>query len=153
MGELLNFVCDEQEELHEGQKIRLEREIADGVMARADRMLLTRLFINLISNAYTYSKGEGHIVVSMEEKGEGLQVRIADDGIGIGAEHLPHIWERFYQVDPSRSGQGNNIGLGLSMARWIAESHQGVLAVESQEGFGTTFLFTMPKNSGKEAEA
>ena len=64
-------------------------------------------------------------------------MQVEDDGIGIAPEHLQHIWERFYQVDPSRSGGGS--GLGLSLVQWIIQAHHAQIDVQSQPGKGTTF--------------
>lgn len=147
VSELLTFVCDEQEELH-GDGITLSRDIPEGITVRADRSLLARLFINLISNAYTYGKPGGHIKVTLGENGGDIITEVEDDGIGISEEDLPRIWERFYQADPSRTS-GSNMGLGLSMVKWIAECHGGSVSVKSKLGVGSTFTFIMPKSPEK----
>ncbi len=143
ISELLSFVCDEQEEIHDGSKM-LVRTIPAGIHAKADHLLLTRLFINLISNAYQYGKDGGIIVVTLEEDDNSIIFSVTDDGIGIAKEHLQKIWERFYQVDSSRTK--GNMGLGLSMVKWIAERHNGTVTVESKLGEGSRFTFIMPKN-------
>lgn len=143
ISELLGFVCDEQEEIHDGS-IALHREICGGVCAEADRSLLARLFINIISNAYTYGKKDGNIWVSLKEEKEKIVFSVADDGIGIAPENLDKIWERFYQVDSARtSNEEGNTGLGLSMAKWIAERHGGKISVSSKLGEGSVFRFEM----------
>lgn len=144
VSELLEFVCDEQEEIHT-ENIKLIRKIDKGIMIRADKLLIIRLCINLISNAYSYGKDGGTVTVSLSE-GEGrLILSVADDGIGIAPENLTKIWERFYQVDSSRSGNANgSMGLGLSMVKWIARCHNGSVSVKSALGVGSTFIFTMP---------
>ena len=118
ISELLEFVCDEQEEIHT-ENIKLIRRIDKGIMTRADKLLIIRLCINLISNAYSYGRNGGTVTVSLTE-GEGrLILSVADDGIGIAPENLSKIWERFYQEDPSRSENANgSMGLGLSMVKW-----------------------------------
>lgn len=144
ISELLEFVCDEQEEIHT-ENIKLIRRIDKGIMTRADKLLIIRLCINLISNAYSYGRDGGTVTVSLTE-GEGrLILSVEDDGIGIAPENLTKIWERFYQADPSRSGNANgSMGLGLSMVKWIAECHNGSVSVKSALGVGSTFIFTMP---------
>ena len=144
ISELLEFVCDEQEEIHT-ENIKLIRRIDKGIMTRADKLLIIRLCINLISNAYSYGRNGGTVTVSLTE-GEGrLILSVADDGIGIAPENLSKIWERFYQEDPSRSENANgSMGLGLSMVKWIAECHNGSVSVKSALGVGSTFIFTMP---------
>jgi len=145
ISELLSFVCDEQEELHEG-KIVLKRNIASGVLAEADTFLLARLFINLISNGYQYSKNDGEICVSLSENENEIIVSVQDNGIGIAEEALPKIWERFYQVDASRTQKDNGgMGLGLSIVNRIAKIHNGKVQVSSVLGSGSEFVFTMPK--------
>ncbi len=144
ISELLEFVCDEQEEIHT-ENIKLIRRIDKGIMTRADKLLIIRLCINLISNAYSYGRDGGTVTVSLTE-GEGrLILSVEDDGIGIAPENLTKIWKRFYQADPSRSGNASgSMGLGLSMVKWIAECHNGSVSVKSALGVGSTFIFTMP---------
>lgn len=144
VSELLNFVCDEQEDIHRGS-ITLRRNIDEGIFAECDRSMIMRLFINLISNAYTYGKKKGNITVSLYSKNNNVILNVKDDGIGISAEDLPKIWERFYQADPSRSSENGNSGLGLYMVKWIAECHGGKMDVESRCGVGSVFTFVLPK--------
>lgn len=145
ISELLNFVCDEQVEIH-SENIILHRKIEPDIIAVADRFLLARLFINLISNAYSYGKDGGNITVSVSQNKNEIIASISDDGIGISEEDMPKIWERFYQSDPSRTANKNgSMGLGLSMVQWIAQCHNGKMSVQSELGVGSTFTFTMPK--------
>ena len=144
ISELLSFVCDEQEEIHDGT-ISLVKSIKPEIHAEADRFLITRLFINLISNAYQYGRENGEIKVMLDENDGSVAFTVSDNGIGISAENLPKIWERFYQVDTSRSNENGSMGLGLSMVKWIAECHGGKVTAESKLGEGTVFSFTMPK--------
>ncbi|MBO4897077.1 MAG: HAMP domain-containing histidine kinase [Clostridia bacterium] len=144
ISELVSFVCDEQEEINTDE-IKLIREIKPGILAEADKFLLARLFINLISNAYKYNKENGEIKVSLSENDGDVIFAVSDTGIGIAEENLPKIWERLYQVDPARSDNENGgMGLGLSMVKWIAEKHSGKAEVQSELGKGTTFTFTFP---------
>lgn len=144
ISELLEFVCDEQIEIHT-EDIALHRNIEPGITASADRFLLARLCINIISNAYTYGRPGGNITVSLRQDAGQVVLKVSDDGIGIAKEHLPKIWERFYQADPARSNEHGNMGLGLSMVKWIAECHHGKMDVESEPGAGSTFTLTIPK--------
>lgn len=140
ISELLGFVCDEQEEI-QTKNITLKREISPDVYANADKLLLTRLFINLISNAYQYSNEGTTITVTLKQDNNKIIFMVQDEGIGIAPEHLSKIWDRFYQVDSSRSNK--NSGLGLSMVKWISDVHKGKLEVASKPNEGTTFIFTM----------
>ncbi|MBO5059500.1 MAG: HAMP domain-containing histidine kinase [Clostridia bacterium] len=146
ISELLAFVCDEQEEIRT-EDILLERNIMPCVTAKADRFLLARLFINLISNAYQYSESGGTIKVTLKEGIDRIVFEVSDNGIGISEEDLPKIWERFYQADASRTAKENgSMGLGLSMVKWIAECHGGRVSAKSELGCGSTFIFWLPKN-------
>lgn len=143
ISELLSFVCDEQEEIHDSSVI-LERNIGNDIFADADRFLIARLFINLISNAYQYIGNGTHIKVSLFENEKNVGFSVKDDGIGIAKENLPKIWERFYQADASRT-DNNSMGLGLSMVKWIADCHNGILSVVSEPNNGSEFMFIFPK--------
>lgn len=142
LSELVGFVCDEQEEIHDGG-ISLERCIQPNVYVKADQMLITRMMINLISNAYSYSKPNGNVKVTLSADDERIRLSVADDGIGISQENLPKIWERFYQVESSRNNENGSLGLGLSMVKWIAQCHGGTIEVSSELGVGTEFVFQM----------
>lgn len=145
ISELLNFVCDEQAEI-QTESITLHRNIEPDIVANADRFLLVRLFINLISNAYRYGKDGGNITVSLWQDKDVIIASVEDDGIGISENDIQKIWERFYQVNPSRTANENgSVGLGLSMVKWIAECHGGDVSVKSTLGVGSTFTFSMPK--------
>ena len=146
ISELVSLVCDEQEEINTDE-IKLLRDIKQDVTAVADKFLIARLFINLISNAYKYNKENGEIKVSLTEKDGNVIFAVSDTGIGIAEENLPKIWERLYQVDPSRSDkEDGGMGLGLSMVKWIAEKHGGKVTVQSELGKGTSFTFVFPSH-------
>ncbi len=145
LGELVSFVCDEQEEINRSGSITLHRDISEGIFVLADRYMLARLAINLISNAYTYGRDGGNITVSLTESGGCAALEVADDGIGISAEDIPRTWERFYRVDASRTATDKqNMGLGLSIVSQIAAFHGGDVQVESENGKGSKFTFKMP---------
>ena len=113
----------------------------------ADPERLIQVVTNLISNAYRYGKENGHILVRLHSNDTGaserrsLSLSVEDDGIGISKEEQKHIFQRFYQVDPSRSGAGT--GLGLSMVQQIAEFHNGTVTVKSAPGDGSIFTVLM----------
>lgn len=136
LSELAADVCQEMALLKE-KGIGLTYEGESGVMIKGNRELLTRLLTNLIHNAYRYGRENGHIQVSLDRRGGGAKLSVADDGIGIAKEEQEKIFRRFYQVDTARSSQGT--GLGLSMVQEIAWLHGGQVKVESQPGKGSTF--------------
>lgn len=144
LSELLTFICDEQEKLHSGN-ITLNRNILPNVFINADRFLIMRLFVNLLSNAYEYNTENGTIDVDLTDTDDKATITITDSGIGIDDADLSNIWERFYRADPARTGtDNNNTGLGLSMVKWIAERHGGSVTVESRIGVGSRFTVTLP---------
>ena len=104
---------------------------------QGDQDSLIRLFSNLLDNAIKYTD-HGEIVVRADRTGDGpLRVTVSDPGCGIPAEHVPHIFERFYRTEASRTQPG--AGLGLTIAMDIARAHSGTIQVESSVGAGTTF--------------
>ena len=127
------------------QDIALTWEVEPGITVRGNRDLLSRMLTNLISNAYRYGKPGGHIRVSLGRTGGGIELAVADDGIGIAPEEQEKIFRRFYQSDSSRSGAGT--GLGLSMVQEIARFHGGEIRLESAPGQGSTFTFFLPEKN------
>lgn len=125
---------------------------------QGDRDQLTRLFTNLISNAVQYTPNQGKIEVILQrlkqQGGACFQIQIKDTGIGIPAEALPHLFDRFYRVDPARRTLGSQSlrqaanssgsGLGLAIAKVIVDNHQGQIQVESLPQQGTTVTVTLP---------
>lgn len=99
---------------------------------------LTRLFTNLLENAVRHTPPEGTITVSASVEARSVTVTVTDTGEGIAPEHLPHLGERFYRVDPARSAGTGGTGLGLAICRSIIEAHGGRMTLESQVGEGTT---------------
>ncbi len=101
------------------------------------------MLIIFIDNAIKYSKHSTKIELTIEVS-EYVYLKIADSGIGISEEDLPFVWERFFQVDKSRSVPNNGIGLGLSIAKMIIEGHNGVAKIESELNKSTTIIFGLP---------
>ena len=113
------------------------------MIVNADRDMLMRVLINLISNAISYGYHGGHVWVRICKKEDKAVIEVADDGIGMKPEHLERIWDRFYQANPARSGSGG-AGLGLPIVREIVSLHGGGIAVESTEGKGSVFRVSIP---------
>ncbi|MCD7820147.1 MAG: HAMP domain-containing histidine kinase [Lachnospiraceae bacterium] len=137
LSELTDSVCQDMALIRE-KEIALTCEVEPDVYCLGNRELLTRLLNNLISNAYRYGKENGQIRVTLTTDKDGkITLSVQDDGIGIAAEDLPHIFNRFYQADGSRSSGGS--GLGLAMAQEIAVFHEGQISVDSAPGAGSIF--------------
>lgn len=123
---------------------KLFLSVSPGVQVRGDGALLARLTENLVENAFKYGKPEGHVWVTVKSQGEEGILEVRDDGIGIPKDQQEKIWQRFYQVDPSRSDESNGVGLGLSMVRQIAQLHGGTVTLDSVEGIGSAFALHLP---------
>ncbi len=119
---------------------------ADLPRLRADEDRIAQVLLNLVSNAIHYTPEGGSVTISALDRGNEVQVTVSDTGVGIPAEHLPHVFTRFYRVDKSRSRQaGGGSGIGLTIARHLVEAHGGRIWVESEgEGRGSRFSFTLP---------
>jgi len=122
--------------------VRVATTGASDVALRADQELLRRLLINLLQNAVQHSPAGGTVTLDVRVEGALAVVRVADQGPGIAADEWSRIFDRFVQLDASRRSEG--AGLGLTIARWIAEAHEGSLIVESSGPQGTTFRLAIP---------
>jgi len=129
--------------LADGVELTLDPPECTVVLGDADR--LKQLLLNLVDNAIKYTPQGGQVHLSMTRSDGWVRIDVADTGIGIPPEDLPHIFERFYRVDKARSRKHGGTGLGLSIARWIAEAHGGRIEVESELGRGSTFTVWLPE--------
>mgnify|MGYP002777166380 CR=1 FL=1 len=123
-------------------------------MLQADRDQLARLFTNLVGNAVQYTPAAGEVRVELQKTGRSiqplLQVTISDTGIGIPPEALPHLFDRFYRVDPSRAQKPTvGSGLGLAIAQAIVENHQGQITIDSTPNQGTKVTVSLPQRGGE----
>ncbi len=114
-------------------------------MAFADRDRYRQVFTNLLSNSIHYGVQNGRSKVSFYDMGDNILVEVSDNGIGIDAQHLPRLFERFYRVDKSRSRETGRTGLGLAIVKHIVEAHEQTVNVRSTAGLGSTFSFTIRK--------
>lgn len=141
ISELTEIIVEEQKMLAQRRKIEVHTEIEPDITGYLDESFYIRMLDNLISNAVSYGKEGGNIKVTLHQIPSGVRGTVEDDGIGISRDDQVHIWERFYRVDASRTGKedGSHSGLGLSMAKWIAQAHGGNVRVESELGKGSCF--------------
>jgi two-component system OmpR family sensor kinase/two-component system sensor histidine kinase BaeS len=112
-----------------------------------DAQMIGRVLSNLLGNAIRHTPSGGTVVVEASRSAQGVRVEIHDTGEGISAEDLPHIFERFYRGEKSRSRSTGGAGLGLAIAKGIVEAHGGRIGVESAIGQGTCFFFVLPAGS------
>ena len=111
---------------------------------RADAFTIEQMFINLLDNAITYTEQGGITITARREQSQAI-ITVSDTGIGIAADQLPRIFERFYVTDKSRSRKLGGTGLGLSIVKHIVLLHGGTIEVESSPGAGTTFTIRLPQ--------
>ncbi|MBB4080346.1 two-component system phosphate regulon sensor histidine kinase PhoR [Lewinella aquimaris] len=116
-----------------------------GVMVSADRESIRQVLINLVTNSIKYGNSGGATRFGFYDMESYILCEVADNGIGIPEKHLPHVFDRFYRVDKSRSRQKGGSGLGLSIVKHIMEAHQQTINVRSTQGLGSTFGITLAK--------
>lgn len=127
----------------ERKGIQLVRSLPEGLRALTDEEKLRNVLGNLLHNAIKFSPAGAEIRVEAEPRREWVELRVINSGPGIPAAHLLRIFERFYKVDRARAGE-SGFGLGLAIAKHLVEAHGGRIRVESREGKGSTFYFTLP---------
>ncbi len=143
LREVVEDVCGHFQDRARAQGVRLNLSIGDGLPpVNAEEQRLRRIVTNLIDNAIKFTPQGGDITISARADGAYVVVQVKDTGVGIAPEHLPHIFERFYKVERSRREEGT--GLGLAIAKHAVQSLGGDISVESREGEGSTFTFTIP---------
>ncbi len=127
------------------KKVTLVADVAPGLAwMPADPLRLEQVFSNLLDNALKYTLDGGLITIRVKREGENFQVAIQDTGAGIPPSDLPHIFERFYRADKSRTREQGGTGLGLSIVKHIVQSHGGTVRAESVHGKGSTIILCFP---------
>ncbi|MEJ7606408.1 MAG: ATP-binding protein [Bryobacteraceae bacterium] len=142
--ELTEDVVDQFQIPAEGANVTLTTHLASDCLIHADRIQMERLVRNLVSNALKYTPEGGWVRVGLDRQGDDTLLTVEDSGVGIAADHLPHIFDRFYRV-PSVDLASHDLsperglGLGLSFVAWIVRAHQGQITVDSEPGKGSSF--------------
>jgi signal transduction histidine kinase len=148
LSQMVKDACDLFQPMAEDRGVDLVCEEIETATLKGDMSLLQRMLANLVDNAIKYTQAGGNVQVSVHTKEHReIVLTVADTGVGIADVELPHIFERFYRCDPSRSTTG--AGLGLSLAKAIAQAHQGQIIVKSEAGEGSTFKVLFPLKSKK----
>lgn len=132
------------------RKIKLVNKIDADKTVWADKIRLEQMLTNLIDNAAKFSRMEGQVTLSLEEKDNTCLINVADEGEGISSEHLQRIFERFYRTDRARSREIGGTGLGLAIVKHLARLHGGEVSVVSHLGKGSIFTIELPKVSPNE---
>jgi heavy metal sensor kinase len=147
LGKLITNLSTDVEVLCQEKGLSFQLGQTQDLVIEGDEPRLRELFMNLLDNAIRYTPAPGTVSVSVRREGQMTVVAIKDTGVGIPAEDIPFIFERFYRVDKSRSRAEGGTGLGLAICRHIAQAHGGKIEVESQVGMGSTFSVWLPLQS------
>ncbi|MHC4605909.1 MAG: sensor histidine kinase [Planctomycetota bacterium] len=143
LGEVVMETADMLRPVAEKAGVTLEAE-ANETKLEGDRNRLGEMVSGLVTNAIRYNSTGGRVDVSLRRDGNEAVLEVKDTGKGIPEKHLPHIFERFYRVDPARTREAGGSGLGLSIVKWIVDEHGGTVSVESREGRGSAFTVRLP---------
>lgn len=150
LAELVQRRVSQAEVMAREKNITLRMDIAEGLPEiEADGRRIEQVVANLLDNALNHTPSGGTVSVAVSTGKEGILVSVSDTGEGIPAEHLSHVFERFYKVDDARSRKTGGAGLGLAIAKQMVELHGGRIWVESEVGKGSKFYFTLPLNRTK----
>ena len=142
--DLISDLSSDLEALAQEKGVAFNLGPLDDLMVKGDRFKLRQLFLNILDNAIRYTPSGGNVSSTLVRKNGNALVSITDTGVGIPAEELPFIFDRFYRVDKARSRADGGLGLGLAIASSIVRLHGGQIEVESQVGKGSTFRVILP---------
>jgi two-component system phosphate regulon sensor histidine kinase PhoR len=149
LREILAELVELLQERAASQKLTLRLEVPEDLpRIRADRRSMEEVFTNLVSNAINYSPDGGEVKIAALSHGNYLEVLVQDQGIGIEAEEIPKIFDKFYRVKSPKARQVIGTGLGLALVKGLIEAHRGTVDVESEVGVGTTFRVKLPAVAG-----
>jgi len=141
---MVNNLLSHFQILADEHQIKLGSDLEEVETIYGDHLRLRQMLVNLLSNAIRYTPAGGHIKVSLKNVENGIEVAVADTGIGIPEDAIPRIFDRFYRADKARSRQYGGSGLGLSIVKWIVEAHNGSITVDSIVGEGSVFRVFLP---------
>ena len=144
LGDLAASTAEQMRLLAEEKSIIFRCNVAPDIYVEGDRSRLQQVIVNLIANAIKYTQEGGAIEVRVRADGGTALLEVSDNGAGISAQALPHVFERFYRADKARSRNSGGAGLGLAIAKAICTAHGAEITVSSQEGHGSCFTVELP---------
>jgi heavy metal sensor kinase len=144
LGDLAASTAEQMKLLAEEKSILFRSTVAPNAFVEGDRSRLQQVVVNLAANAIKYTQEGGEVDVSVRRDGSSAVLEVADNGVGISADALPHIFERFYRSDKARSRNSGGAGLGLAIVKAICAAHGAEIKVSSQEGRGSRFSVELP---------
>jgi len=150
LSSLVSEACEDAQLLASTRRVTLDAIIAPGLSVRGNPGLLRRLVLNLLDNATKFNVAEGRVSCLLEERERQIVLKLTNTGPGIARDLQPHVFERFFRVDPARGRSGH--GLGLALSREIARAHGGDLTLErSVPGATTVFQVVLPPSGTPKA--
>ncbi len=148
LEKLIHVILSESREVTRKPGIDAELAVEPIPPLMLDTDKITFSIKQVIDNAFKFTGNSGHVTINLRAVGNGCHITVADTGIGMPKDELPKIFEKFYQIDPSHTGQIRGFGLGLYYAREFVRAHGGTIQVESEPGLGTTVTITLPGGEG-----
>jgi signal transduction histidine kinase len=144
-GAVVRSAAEQGHKLARTHGLQFSTSIPEGAVSiHADPDALRRALLILLDNAAKYTPEGGSVYLGLSTNNGVATMSVSDTGIGISTEDLPNIFDRFWRADKARSREQGGAGLGLSIAKWIADMHGGTIDVESQAGKGSTFQLKLP---------
>lgn len=147
LGALGATLTAQLEAVADAKDVALTCEVARSVIVKGDAGWIERLVLNLLDNAIKFTPAGGRVILTVSERDGAAELTVRDTGIGIASGDLPHVFERFYRADSARSPQTAGVGLGLTLAKWIADKHGATLVAASAEGQGSALTVRFPLTS------
>ena len=144
ISSMAQSIAEQLEPVAASKDVRLSWNCDGNVTLQGDASWIERVVLNLIDNAIKFTRPGGHVGINVSTNGVDAIFEVADEGIGIPPEAVPHIFERFYRADPSRANRADGAGLGLSLVKWAVDQHHGTIHVESVPENGTRFVVKIP---------
>ncbi|HEX6843696.1 MAG TPA: HAMP domain-containing sensor histidine kinase, partial [Actinomycetota bacterium] len=145
VGPLVARVVSEIAVARDAADVTITRDLDDDLPALdADAERLHQVLYNLVDNAVRYTPPGGRVTIAAHRHNGSVEISVADTGVGIEPEHLPHLFDRFYRVDAARSRDDGGTGIGLAIARSVVEAHGGRIRADSQPGHGSVFTVDLP---------
>src|SRR5450631_1241983 len=144
LGDLAASTAEQMRLMAEEKSIFFRTNVAYGICVEGDRSRLQQVIVNLVANAIKYTQEGGEVEVSVRRDGDTAVLEVADNGAGISAHALPHVFERFYRADKPRSRNSGGAGLGIAIVKAICTAHGTEIKVSSEEGHGSRFTVALP---------
>ncbi len=144
LSEIVKDMVDQFQIPAEEACVRLTADLASGCQVDIDRLQIERMITNLLSNAIKYTPPAGEVRASVQRKGGWVELAVEDTGIGIPADHLPYVFDRFFRVPTAAKRDEQGLGLGLSFVAWIVKAHGGSIEAKSVVGKGSRFTVRLP---------